>query len=273
MSKEEHKEVDAPEEEGGEQQETQTEQRARAQGWMPQDEWVDQGGDPEQWKPADQFVKDGEEIAGITRERNRKLESEVADLKKSMQDMKQMLTKREQRGYDKALQDIQAKREKAVEDGDTEEFNKLEKQKGQLEKERNEIAQSAPEEGSDQEDPAFREWVNENSWYDESKNPEMAATAEGIANSLTRQKPTLTGKPFLDEVTRQVKKIYPEQFENPKREQPSKVEGSSQPSGKKNKNSYSDLPDEAKKACDRFIKQGVFQSRDEYVKEYFGMEE
>jgi type II secretory pathway pseudopilin PulG len=257
-------------------QDTQVEERARVQGWMPYQEWVDQGGDPDQWKPAEKFVKDGEDIPGIVKERNRKLEAELRqlreDFKQFRQHMNQQMTKREQKAYDQALKDLQQKQRQAVEEGDTAAFDQVEREKERIQKERDEAMKDTGESGeASQQDPVFEAWVEENPWY--QRNPEMAATAEGIANAINRQNPNLTGKPFLDEVTRRIKKIYPDEFSNPKREGASKVEGGQKgagPSGKKK--SYSDLPDDAKRACDRFVKQGIFKNRDEYVQEYFAGE-
>lgn len=274
MGEEAREEEYQEEEQGTPAEETASEKSARVQGWVTYDEWVDRGGDPEQWKPAEKFVKDGEEITGIIKERNAKLERDVQDLKKSLQDMKQMLSKREQKGYEKALQDIKRKQEKAVEDGDTEQFREAEKEREEIQKEIQGMQSS--EQGQPQDptyDPVFQQWVAENKWY-QTGSQEMVQYAEISAAPYVRTKhPNLTGKPFLDKVTEEVKARFPDEFKNPNRDKAAAVEGDRKNAGGgKKKKAYGDLPADAKEACDRFVKQGTFKNRDEYVKEYFAQE-
>ena len=77
------------------------------------------------------------------------------------------------------------------------------------------------------------------------------------------------GREFLDEVTKRVKKLYPEKFMNSNRNRPSPVEGTTAPKSTKMGKSFNDLPPEAKDACMKFEKQGLV-TREQYLKEYFG---
>jgi hypothetical protein len=79
------------------------------------------------------------------------------------------------------------------------------------------------------------------------------------------------GESFLDEVTKRVKKAYPEKFANTNRNRPSPVEGTTAPStsGAKAGKGFKDLPPDAQAACQKFEKQGLL-TREQYLKEFFG---
>lgn len=66
------------------------EERARAQGWVPKEEFK---GDQARWRPAEEFVKRGEEIASFRPEVVRKLEAKVAGLERQIDRNAEFYTK------------------------------------------------------------------------------------------------------------------------------------------------------------------------------------
>ena len=68
-------------------QEVSAEDKARAQGWRPQEEY---NGNPDNWKTAEQFIEDGNKIAPIQKERNDRLTSEIMNMKNDFQAFKEM---------------------------------------------------------------------------------------------------------------------------------------------------------------------------------------
>jgi hypothetical protein len=122
--------------------------------------------------------------------------------------------------------------------------------------------------------PEFEEWKAENEWFGTDRR--RTALANAIADEL-RSNPemkNLKGKKFLDRVTEEVEKAL-----NPggTRRQVSKVEGEGRGSGGEggggDDKTYSDLPADAKAACERqaarLVGQGrAFKTIDEWRKHY-----
>ena len=103
----------------------------------------------------------------------------------------------------------------------------------------------------------------------------MANYADTIAEYVQKQNPTLKGKPFFDLVTDEVKKRFPDQFENPNKKKADFVEGGGgenetiEKKGKKK--TYGEMDQQAKDTCDNLVKAGVME-KDQYVKEYWELE-
>lgn len=252
------------------QEQEETEARAKLQGWVPEDEFR---GDPEKWKPADEFLKFGEDFQPILKERLKTMEAELsstrAEIKKQTESMERFTeyhAKTEKRVYDKAVRDLKAMQLEAVEEADTEKFNKIGEEIEGLEN-----AQKKPPEGKTKADEAglqeFTEFVKDNDWYE--NDFEMATFADFASKKVRKDNPTLMGRAFFEKVKDMVKEKYPEKFGNKKREDPAAVDGGGGgggPSGKKK--TYADLPAEAKKACEDFIKEIPGFTKEQYLKDY-----
>ncbi len=240
------------------------ETEARANGWVPKDEFR---GDESRWKSAEDFNAAGKNIAAVQSERNKKLVSDIESMKQSMQELQQGQFDliREARNevkskYEQKLEKLKAEQEKAFDDGDKEKFQAVNKKIEKLEP-----PKAAPKkEAAATPDPVFVDWLAKNDWY--QTDPQLMGDADVIGERLAKK--GMTGKPFLDEIEKQVKKLNPDKFET--KQSPSKVEGGSSAGGGgggKGK-TYSDLPPEAKKYCDKYVKEmGI--TKDQYVKEYF----
>jgi hypothetical protein len=243
------------------------EERARRMGWVPKEEFR---GDLETWKDADEFVKYGEEILPVLRERLRKMDASFADLHAKLEEQTKIVKdfakyhkETEERAYQRALKELKQEQLAAVSDGDAERFLEIEKEIKEMEK-----PEKAEKEPDDQLPEGFTEWQKDNNWY--GVDAELSAYADSIGNFLVKTRPTLKGKAFFKEITRQVKEKFSDRFENPNRKKPASVESGApgaSDTGKKGK-TYSDLPPEAKQACDEFVKQGLLK-REDYVKEFF----
>jgi hypothetical protein len=238
-----------------------TESRAKAMGWAPKDEWR---GPEDRWVDADVFVKRGEEVMPILKAQLRKFEAENAEIKKTLKEFGEHHTKTEARMYQKAIRDIQAAQREAAEAGNLAQYDQLEQQKQAVVRE---AAQTTgrPAQKQPDIDPAAMSWRDQNPWFSQSE--EMATAATTHHELLLRTKPDLSLEDNLEAVTKFVKRAFPEKFTNPNRAKPSPVEGN--PAGRRaGGKGYTDLPPEAKQACDRFVKQGLMK-REEYCKDYF----
>lgn len=249
------------------QQNSEAEENARAQGWVPQEEWK---GDPERWSSAEEFIERGEKVNGILKDRNKQLLSEVsalrAELRDSVRQFGESTRKAEERAYNKAIKDIQSQQRSAVEIGDAEAWQRLENEKDALSRDFS-SAQQQQQQQTQQNSPIYEGWKSDNPWYE--SDVEATAYAESIAGVVGRRH-SGESRSFYDEIAAEVKKKFPEKFRNPNRDSPSAVQSATTSGGKPQKKgkSYSDLPPEAKTACDRFVGQGVM-SKEDYVKSYF----
>ena len=234
---------------------------AKRQGWVPQEDY---NGPEDKWVNADTFVKKGKEINALLRKDNEFLKREVSEMKSTMMEFKKFHADTEKRAYERAMLDLREQKKEAIAAGDGEKVLQVDDAIDELKTARKEEKVAAPSQAID---PAFIAWQDENRWF--GKDNELTAEANLIGEVVKRQNPTLIGSEFLEEVTKRVKRMYPEKFTNANRSKPNPVEGSTaKPSGPRGRG-FADLPPEAKQACQKFEKQGLV-TREQYIKEYFG---
>lgn len=261
------------------------EEEARLSGWVPKEEFH---GDESEWVDAETFVRRGKEINPILRKNNERLmaelkkrDKELAEVRGTLKEFGEHYKKLTETAYKRAQDEIKAQIRQARQTGDWELLDSLEENLDALKEESQNIKVPGVKEREKEEpqgeinleaEKILQGWVKDNQWY--AKSPALQATADGLAIQLARQRPDLVGtREFLDKVAYAVKKIHPNAFKNPNREAGSPAGGSSstnsgaRPSGKK---TYSDLPPDAKAACDRFCKDIPGYTKEKYVSEYFG---
>lgn len=236
------------------------EQEARQQGWVDKEEYK---GDPEKWTDAQTFVEKGEKIAGIATKRAKEFEGLLAEAKetnKKLNDHYRKTLEKERRDHAQKVAEMEAKLAKAVTDGDGETFTRTNRELSQL-------REAAPEDPGAADKDAYnrlaQNWAAQNDWY--GTNRKLTAFADGIAEQVVNE--GYSGKAYFQELTRLVKEEFPEEFQNPKRSKANGVETGGERGGGSNKKSYENLPADAKRACDDFVKQG-FMTREDYVAQY-----
>lgn len=256
---------------------TAVENEAREFGWVPQEEFK---GDPEQWRSAEEFLKRGKEINGFLRKDFEKIkqtlskrDQEIAEMREAMQEFKEYHAKTAEREYAKAFAELKRQKKEAIEIGDGDLVIEIEDKIDQLKEEKAKApVKQEPVVIDTNMQRAFDTWRTANSWYDSDED--LRELTDGIGETVARKFPDLKGEAFLNEVTRQVKKLVPERFENPARSNPT-VTSSSQ-DGRvvkgKGKKSYNDLPADAKAACDKFVRQQLL-TREQFVSDYFEQED
>ena len=249
------------------------ESKARRMGWKPEDEW--QGAPPKDgFRTAEQFIEHGEAELPILRERNSKLNADLAATNSRLDEMTGTLTefkehhaKTEERVYKRAKQDLQDKQRQAVADGDDKAFEAAAKKIDELDDDAAKATEMAktPAKATPDDTRVFDAWVGDNAWYGDDM--EMSVYADGIAAHVSK-KSQATGRPYYDAIAAEVKKKFPDRFGNPNRNQAQTVEsGGRMAVGGKRGKAYTDLPSDAKAACDRFVKQGLL-TKAEYDAEY-----
>lgn len=242
------------------------EDRARSMGWVPAEEFR---GDPKRWVSADEFVRRGENEMPILRERLRKFEADKRELELTVRDLHSHYRKSEERAYLKALNEVRAETRRAVESGDVEAFEQAEKRREEIERERPVAA--PPVAQGPTPTPEQTEWVTRNQWFVANSpdyDPDMSAYVLTRYQIEENANPGIAPADVLRRIDASLRKTFPNKFgANPRRDNAPRVEGGGA-TVRGAKRGYADLPAEAKQACDRFIKAGIFKSRDEYVAEY-----
>lgn len=245
------------------------EAKARAMGWKPEDEFQ---GDPANWKSAEDFVRISDNVMPVLKERLEKvlqnldkMSSELAEVKKSNEVIKEHHKRVYKTAYEDALAKIRAGKEEAVEARDLATYKELEKEEERLIKQSVENFPEARETTKSEGVPEYYEFLERNPWY--STNLEMQAFANALQDVIVGEG-VANDKDFFEEVERRVRKRYPEQFKNERKSGPGSVEGGDPPVVAKPglKKSWTNLPDDAKRAYQEHF--ADFLSKDEYLKEY-----
>lgn len=227
---------------------TAIEERASAQGWRPKDEW---DGDPDEWVSAREFVRAGELFKKID-DQNRTLK----EFRKTIDELAKHNSKIAKVEYDRALNDLRAKKKEALELGDADAVIEVDDKIAAV----REAQREAPAVATPQVpgvNPIFESWVSRNGWY--NNQPAMKAYADRIGTELGGQ---MSPTDLLAHVEKEVKKEFAHKFNNPKREEPSAVEGSTNKSGKGK--SYA-LSDEERRVMQRFVKTVPGMTEEKYI--------
>lgn len=156
--------------------------RARRMGWTP---FADYRGDPAKWRPASEWLDRAEQMLPISQQMNHSLERKliqnervINDLKRSLdeqklvlEDMRRLGLKADQRGYDRAMAELAAKKADARSSGDFEEFEKLvDQEQALVEAHKESTANPAPpppppEPASPQLSQPTQDFLAQNTWF------------------------------------------------------------------------------------------------------------
>lgn len=132
----EEPEADEAVEAGDDDQDVSDEDRARTMGWKP---FAEYRGDPRRWKPAEEFVRIAESETPVMRDQNRRLQEKVVGLEgqvtamsgqlselrnssaeqvQALREMRALAKKADERGYQRARDELVDLRRQAASDGD-----------------------------------------------------------------------------------------------------------------------------------------------------------
>lgn len=255
---------------------------ARQDNWVPLEEWK---GPKEAWVDAKTFVERGKQINAILRSNNERLLRQLDEQKRQMDSLKltteefkkfvKEQTDQKLKIYENEIKLLKEEKKKAVTEGDGERVVEIDDQiealRGEQAAAKVEPVKEEPKpQASVEPAPEVKEWVSSNSWY--TQDSYMQAAANKLAEEINLYQPQLKGKAFFEALDAALEKKFTlDALGREKKTKPrNPVEGSGanapvQDSGKKG---FNDLPSDAKKECDRFIKEGLFKSREEYLSFY-----
>lgn len=227
------------------------------------------------WKPKEQhgdtgFIEPGEFI------RRKPLFDKIDSYNKKVKSVEQSLKdltvhhKRvRETEYNRAYKELQTSYRSSMEDGDTiaalEIHDKMDDLQGTR---RNEMA------GEPVEQPAgpsaeYTEWVSKNKWYE--TDTEMNEFADSVAQAYVNKNGQTAENVIFKHVESQIKRAFPEKFENPNRNRPGAV-GKGDVQQKGTPKAKVTLTHEQESVARRWERMGVM-TREDYVKELQSMEE
>lgn len=232
--------------------ESDIEQRAREQGWVPKEEWTGEG----KWRDAESFLDRGELFAKIDSQR-RKLR-ELEDNQKAFTSHLETVRKSE---FNRAMKQLLAQKKDALEGGNADAVISTDEEIAALRAAAIKAEYQAQAQPQSQEPhPEFVAWTNRNQWYNTSLP--MKAFAEAVAVELQSAGERDPAR-ILKEVETRVRKEFPHKFTNPNRERPGAVEGGANKANAAAKADYPLSPEE-KKTMDKLVRMGVM-TKEQYI--------
>jgi len=239
---------------------------ARAQGWVPQEEW---DGDPTQWRDAQVFLERGEyfKTMGSQKKQIDKLNAMVEKMASI-----QAATREDER--QRVLQELSDKKISAMEEG---EFERVATIDNEMNKIRSEPAMAVPNVQGQTEDmytqDKIAEYIDNNQWY--RTNSDMRQYADSLAVGFRTGNPNATIDDVLEYTDREVKIRYPEQFggQVPNASPVASTRRTTKPgpNGAQKKKTLDDLPAGSREMYAQigqsFVDAGAVDSIDEYIEE------
>jgi hypothetical protein len=265
-----------------------TESRAKAMGWVPQDEFR---GPKDKWRDAAEFVRVGEEDLPVVRERLRDTTRKLTELEtrlaerdtkhaQSLASLERMTGIALQRQREQIEGSYAAAMRDAVASGDTARFDQLRRDEvtalNQHDRQAYEAARG-PQQPPRVAGPAAHEvpvveaWVSQNPWF--NRDAEMNAVAQAAHVRLGRERPELSLEQNLAEVKKYVERRYADKLGVPAAipRGPASVEGGTRvaSNGGSRSKGAGDLPADARVQGEKFVQQKLFKDINEYARDYF----
>lgn len=276
------------------------ERQARAQGWRPKAEFKPDGNN--EWVDAATFLERGAKFKRNMQRQIDQLEAARARDAKTLAQFKKFHEEAmaaKERDLENAIRKARLDRQEAIRNGEDEEALALDDRIDTLKEEKAKLkAAPKPEKGDDSEEellpheieeanrrkaraiakgeeplpPAMQEWLDDgNLWFRE--NARMRGYALAIGDELRAAGDTSMDRDFLDKVTDQMHKDFPEFFKkkpegNPLRQRAGSVEaGAGRGNGEAPGRTVRDLPKEDRDLMRKFVKEGLM-TEEAFLKNY-----
>ena len=253
-----------------------TESRARAQGWVPKEEFR---GDPAKWRDANEFIRVGEQELPVLRERNRDLTRKLSEFEQRSKDelarIERMGTIALQRQRDDLIGRYEAAMRDAVNNADLQRYDQLKADRYQavneFDRSVNEQINPQPRQPPQQQSvpPEVVDWANKNQSIMNDPVLNMQLQAEHVR--ILAETPGLSLTENLNQAKAAVASRFPHKFGIQPRQGAGAVEGSTPrlSAGMTGQKGASSLPPDARRVGERYVKDGYFKDINEYAKEYF----
>lgn len=240
--------------------------RARRMGWSDEDHFR---GDKSKWVDARTFLKKGDEMLPVMRERLRKQDDDIKNMRQELHQVVQTQGEFERATRERVEAEFEERKRQAVEQADTDAYDAVHQEERKWREGQQAPAQQAtPPQGN----AILEAWKTKNDWFE--TDPELTEFADDISGVITARQPHLRGTAeLLDKIADRTRRAFPDKFQNPRREGASAVEGATGPTGGRasgRKKTYNDLPQAARAKCDEYVENNWVGSKEEYVATYFG---
>lgn len=239
------------------------EAEAAKEGWMPKEDWIANGKPEHLWKDARTFHEDGIRFEPFIKAKNKRLEAEIERLKSTMgqhQQHYEAALERERREKEQAIGDLKRQRAEAINNGEGEKVNEIDERIEQLRQPESPQQQIPPEVQR-----ATQEWESRNSWY--RTDAAMQRYANFEMQSIVKEMAGTSIDMQLAELDRRVKDTFPHKFETRRPAGPESGRHGT-PRKKSGGRTYEDLPSEAKRACDDFVRTIPGFTKEKYLETY-----
>lgn len=269
-----------------------TEARARAMGWVPKEEFR---GPADNWRDADEFVRRGEEELPVARERLKETTRKVADLERKLRETAEthqrsiaQLERMSTRALDIQRQQIHASYEAAKRDAvsmaDTDRYAQLVRDQQQALQQHDEQTHQAVVQPQRQPNPngppplsptdeaTVNGWIEKNRWF--QADEEMNLVAQRYHVKLGRERPGLSLEENLRETESYIRQRYPDKFGSTQRTTTAAaVEGGTRLATPTSRaKGANELPADARRQGEKFVKEGLFKDINEYAKDYWSQD-
>ncbi|MEO1503124.1 MAG: hypothetical protein AAFU68_02745 [Pseudomonadota bacterium] len=248
------------------------EEKARADGWVSKEEWVAQGKPEGAWRDAAEFNDRGDRIANLERQ----LEEKDRASQERFRRMEEMNSRALERQRQKAIEEYDAQIKAAATEGDVETVEKAVAERDKLQSEPQQAAPQQPR-FTPEDQQLIANFAAQNRWF--QRDQEATELAARTSNRLAAEGKTVAEQ--LEGAAQAVAAAYGYAAPQTTKTETAKipeapaaaVDGGSANHGRglinKGGSKVSRLPAEAKSQGQRFVKQGLYKSLDEYAEEYF----
>ena len=245
------------------------EHEARLRGWRPLDEY---DGDKSKWRSADEFLEVGKIY---DQHKSVKLERELTSMQQQMSRILEINQKQAERLAQEKADYLEAARLQAIQEGNVEQFSKIDNQLKEVHKEVNTYKQQPA-----QPNPLYLSFKEKNSeWFNHNSidNSQLTNLAIEYEKQLIANRPELTAEQRLEMTESAIKSsnLYISSHTNRNRERPTNVtlsspENSSLKKTAKGK-SFKDLPFEMQRTINNMYNSvpKMKLSKDEYAQQLF----
>lgn len=252
------------------------EARARAQGWVPREEFR---GPSENWRDASEFVRRGEEELPIVRERLRDATRKIADLQANFDQKVARIERMSVAALDRQRLSLEASYEAALREaatnGDVGRYDQLSQDKRVAlhahDQQFADVSAQPKVDTRQQVAPEVSTWVQSNPWFESDQEMRLVAVAHSQA--LEKQYPAMSLDENLRHVGSYMRKRYADKFGPAREARPATVEGGQRLAATSQRSrGVHELPSDVRKIGDRFVNQGIYKDIKEYAQDYWAQE-
>ncbi len=239
-------------------------------GWVPKDEFR---GDPNRHVAAQAFVERGENELPLMKAQMKRMKAEMDTLRRDSRKAVAQFTAAQEKAYERAMSDLEARGKDAVEAGDTGAINAII---------RDAKALTPPEKANDahplkeEAEKAIEDFRDENRWFDRAElqsatdlEKDAKAYYHRMVDKHMAKTDDLMPAEFFAFIGGLVKDRYPD-LDKPKTNgsasRLAEVAGQGARRTGRGGKTFDDLPLEGQRMCDKWVKQKLIPSREAYLK-------